>query len=73
MMLQRYKTNPFIEGMVIKKTTKQVQVTQMGKDNNVLVNQETGEVNGTHVVTYRQVDREEFVKLFAANIKKAVI
>ncbi|NIZ75178.1 hypothetical protein DL568_25895, partial [Escherichia coli] len=35
---------------------------------NILVNQNTGEVQGTHVTTYKRVDSEQFVKLFTANI-----
>jgi hypothetical protein len=33
-----------------------------------LVNQATGEVKGTHVITYKRVDEQQFVKLFTANI-----
>ncbi|WP_245677505.1 hypothetical protein [Candidatus Arsenophonus triatominarum] len=40
----------------------------MGKDRNVLVNQLTGEILGTHVTTYKKVDRGKFIKLFAENI-----
>lgn len=68
MSLQRYKVNPFLEDMVITAKAKQVKVSSLGKDNNILVNQDTGEVQGTHVVTYKKVDEAEFVKLFAANI-----
>lgn len=67
--LQRYKENPFLEQMVIKGTNKQVTISPLGKDNNILVNQNTGEVlGGTHVVTYKKVDEHEFVKLFTSNI-----
>ena len=64
----RYKENPFLEKMVVKAKSKQVSVSAMGRDDNILVNQTTGEVLGTHVVTYKKVDEAEFVKLFAANI-----
>lgn len=64
----RYKTNPFIEDLSITYKSKQVSVSALGKDNNILVNQETGEVTGTHVVTYKKVDSAEFIKLFAKNI-----
>ncbi|WP_290608468.1 hypothetical protein [Arsenophonus sp. ENCA] len=37
--------------------TKQIRLSKMGKDRNVLVNQLTGEVLGTHVTTYKKVDR----------------
>lgn len=40
----------------------------MGSDDHVLVNQVTGEITGTNVVTYKKVDNEEFVKLFSRNI-----
>jgi len=64
----RYKTNPFLEGMLIPVKGKQVKLSKLGKDDNVLINQSTGEVLGTHVTTYRSVDAEQFVKLFTANI-----
>jgi hypothetical protein len=63
----RYENNPFIEGMVIPIRGQNVQLSKLGKDN-ILVNQTTGEVHGTHVTTYRKVDAEQFVKLFTANI-----
>lgn len=68
MSLQRYKENPFIEGMVVPVKGKQVKMSRLGKDDNVLVNQETGEVQGTHLTTYKKVDGEQFIKLFTANI-----
>lgn len=45
-----------------------VRVSHLGSDDNVLVNQSTGEVHGTHVTTYKRVDGEQFIKLFTANI-----
>lgn len=67
-MSLRYKENPFIGDMVVPVKGKQVKLSRMGKDENVLVNQDTGEVQGTSVVTYKKVDSEQFVKLFTANI-----
>ncbi len=68
MSLKRFKTNPFLDQLLISTTKKQVTVSPMGKADNVLVNQNTGEVTGTHIVTYKKVDNDEFVKLFAANV-----
>lgn len=64
----RYKTNPFLEDMIVPVKGKQVKLSKIGKDNNVLINQDTGEVHGTHVATFKKVDGEQFVKLFTANI-----
>lgn len=64
----RYANNPFIENMVVPIRGQKVQLSKLGNDDNVLVNQSTGEVHGTHVTTYRRVDAEQFVKLFTANI-----
>lgn len=64
----RYKTNPFLEGMLIPVKGKQVKLSKLGRDDNILINQDTGEVLGTHVTTYKKVDGEQFVKLFTANI-----
>lgn len=69
--LKKYRTNPFTDELVINKKSKQVTVSNLGKDDNVLVNQSTGEVTGTHVVTYKQVDDAEFIKLFTGNIALA--
>lgn len=68
MSAERYKTNPFLEGMIIPVKGKQVRLSKLGRDDNVLINQSTGEVHGTHVTTYKAVDSEQFVKLFTANI-----
>lgn len=65
---ERFKTNPFLEGMIIPIKGRQVRLSKLGKDDNVLINQATGEVHGTHVTTYKAVDNEQFVKLFTANI-----
>ncbi len=67
-MQGRHRTNPFIENMTIPVRGKQIKLSKMGGDNNVLVNQGTGEHFGTHVTTYKPVDGEQFVKLFTANI-----
>lgn len=66
--LERYEKNPFIDDMVVTTSTKQVKISALGKDNNIMINQDTGEVSGTHVVTYKKVDDGEFVKLFSANV-----
>lgn len=68
MSLQRFKENPFIENMVVPVKGKQVKISKLGRDNNILVNQSTGEVQGTHLTTYKKVDGEQFIKLFTANI-----
>lgn len=64
----KHRSNPFTADLVVKTKDKQVKVTSLGTDNNVLVNQDTGETQGTHVVTYKKVDEQEFIKLFTANI-----
>lgn len=65
----RYKTNPFLQNMIIPVKGRQVRLSPLGKDENVVMNQNTGEVlGGTHVTTYKRVDGEQFVKLFTANI-----
>lgn len=68
MSVVRYKTNPFIGEMIVPVKGKQIKVSTLGKDDNILVNQSTGEVLGTHVTTFKRVDGEQFVKLFTANI-----
>ena len=55
----RYKENPFIKELVVPVGKQNVRVSRLGKDDNILVNQATGEVHGTHVAAYRKVDKEE--------------
>lgn len=57
----RYSQNPFIEDMIVPIRDQQVKLSRLGKDDNVLVNNITGEVQGTHVTTYRKVDADKFV------------
>lgn len=64
----RYEENPFIEDMVVPIRGQRVQMSRLGRDDNILVNQATGEVQGTHITTYKKVDSEQFIKLFTANI-----
>lgn len=68
MSFPRYKENPFLENMVVPMKGKQIKLSKIGGDDNVLINQNTGEVQGTHVTTFKQVDSDQFVKLFTANI-----
>jgi hypothetical protein len=68
MSLQRYKTNPFLADMIVPVKGRQVRLSRMGTQDNILVNQKSGEVHGTHVTTYKRVDGAQFVKLFTANI-----
>lgn len=68
MTADRYKENPFLQDMIIPMEGRRVRLSTLGRDDNVLVNQRTGEVHGTHVTTYKKVDGEQFVKLFTANI-----
>lgn len=64
----RYKENPFLNEMNVVTKRKNVRLAQLGKDDDILINQETGEARGTHVATYKMVDNETFIKLFTQNI-----
>lgn len=68
MRVVRHDKNPFLKDMVVPVKGKQVKMSRMGKDENVLVNQSTGEVHGTHITTFRKVDSAQFIKLFTQNI-----
>lgn len=61
----RHKENPFTEGMRMTVGSKSIRVSSLGKDDNILVNQVTGEVSGTHVVARKRVDKTKFVKTFS--------
>jgi hypothetical protein len=71
MSICRYKTNPFLGDLVVPVKGRQVRISKLGKDDNVLVNQTTGEIHGTHVTSYKKVDAEQFIKIFTANIGMA--
>lgn len=64
----RYDKNPFLEGVNVPVGSKNIRVSTLGKESNVLLNQHTGEVTGTHVVAHKKVDTEQFVKLFTSHI-----
>lgn len=70
----RYKENPFANRdwayqLESRKQRKKVSINMMGKSNPVaIVDYDTGEIRGTAVNTYRFVDPDKFVKVFADNI-----
>jgi len=64
----RHEINPFTENMNVPVSRKSVHLSRLGHDDDVLINQQTGEHRGTHVTTYKRVDQEQFIKLFTANI-----
>lgn len=64
----RYAESPFRADLVIPMKDRQVKLSRLGRDSNVLINNETGEVHGTHVTTFKRVDSERFIKLFTQNI-----
>ena len=68
MTVKRYSISPFLDKLTIKKRSKNIRVSSLGSDDNIVINQSTGEVKGTHISTYRQVDETKFVKLFTQNI-----
>lgn len=65
-----FKQNPFTQEMKIKKRNKQIKLrtSENKAQENLLVNRITGEAEYTQLVTYRQVDESEFIKLFTQNI-----
>lgn len=64
----RHKTNPFLDSFEIEKGGKSVKVNRLGAQDDVLIMDSNGEVKGTHLATYKTVDKEKFVKLFSKNI-----
>jgi hypothetical protein len=54
--------------MIVPVKEKRVTVSVFGGNKNILINQETGEVHGTHIATFKKVDSKQFVKLFSENI-----
>jgi len=68
MSLERHKINPFLSDMLIPVKGRQVRLSRFGKRENILIDQDTGEAQGTHLTTYQKVDGAQFVKLFTQNI-----
>ena len=64
----RHEINPFTENMNVPVSRKSIHLSRLCRDDDVLINQQTGEHRGTHVTTYKRVDQEQFIKLFTANI-----
>jgi Firmicute plasmid replication protein (RepL) len=64
----RHDHNPFVADMIVPIKGQRVQLSRLGSDQHILINQTTGEAQGTHVTTYKKVDSEQFVKIFTQNI-----
>jgi hypothetical protein len=63
----RHDENPFLEGPLVYKPKNKAMV--VGAGNTVLLNQDTGEVSPTKIISYQEVDPEKFVKLYTAEIR----
>ncbi len=61
----RHEINPFLVGMDVTVGSSQVRISTLGKDDNIMINQSTGEVTGTHIVARKKIDKTKFVKTFA--------
>lgn len=64
----RYEKNPFLEDMSVPVKGQRVRISRLGEQDQVLLNQVTGEIQGTHITTYKKVDSDQFIKIFTANI-----
>jgi hypothetical protein len=64
----RHDHNPFLADMIVPIKGRRVQLSRLGAERHVLINQSTGESQGTHVTTYKKVDSAQFVKIFTQNI-----
>lgn len=61
----RFRKNPYDENFQINAKSKQI---SLKSNNSPLLLDKNGEIEMTHVVTYREVDEEEFLKLFTKNL-----
>lgn len=64
--IKRYEKNPFLNIYSIPKQDRKISVGKM--NDNIWINKYTGEKSVTQIITYRKIDNEKFVKLFAQNI-----
>jgi hypothetical protein len=65
--LTKYKTNPFLDDFEVVTSNKQVRISGGDNNNLMLQNIENGERQATHVISYRKVDKELFIKLYTQN------
>jgi hypothetical protein len=65
--LTKYKTNPFLDDFEVLTSNKQVRISGGDNSNLMLQNIENGERQATHVISYRKVDKELFIKLYTQN------
>jgi hypothetical protein len=64
MKVERHKSNPFTRPVI--NTKKKMVMVSNGKQ---LVDTNTGEIeNITHIVSYKEVDNEEYIKFYTGNI-----
>jgi hypothetical protein len=66
--LEKFKTNPFLDDFEVITTNKQVRISSADTKNLSLRNHSDGTDTATHVVSYRKVDTEQFIKLFTQNL-----
>ena len=65
---QKYKSNPFLESGIIK-MDKGKSTVIAGSTKNILVDSESGEVQGVTILhKYKEVDKTQFVKLFVNEV-----
>lgn len=66
----KYKENPFTQSLTVKTRSKTVTIQASDRMNTeyAIVNQDTQEIKSTHIATYKQVDDDQFIKLFTQNI-----
>lgn len=66
MKILKYKENPFLGKMEIKTRGKKITIGKI--DNYSIINHNTGQVSGVAFQGYKEVDNEEFVKIYTANV-----
>ena len=65
--IEKHKQNPFVDTLVIKKGKSTVIA---GSTNKIMVDNDTGEVEGiTLVHRYKEVDKENFIKLYLGEVR----
>lgn len=62
--LPKHEANPFLDGLHLRLGKKRLSVARGSR----LID-EDGEIHHTEIVQIKEVDREEFVKLYTANLK----
>jgi hypothetical protein len=72
MSVKRYSVSPFLDKLSIKKKTKNIRISTLGSDDNIMINQSTGEIN---LSNHQGLERDRiitFIWYFVSNFRRYI-